>query len=98
MIKEIKITRTQFDEIRKGKKLILLYDKEECMNYEVGDIVRIYSLNKEFRKSRYYFHAQIEKVKKKETDDLDAFILHMKIRIDMPVYLPACKGCDDYGV
>ena len=81
-VKEVKVAKTQFDEIRKGEdELPLLYKKEQCMSYKEGDI--------------YYFHAQVEKMKKKEIDEYEAFILKVRLRLDMPAYL---KGCEEDGV
>lgn len=95
-VKEVKVAKTQFDEIRKGEdELPLLYKKEQCMSYKVGDILKIYSMNKELKKDRYYFHAQVEKMEKKEIDEYEAFILKVRLRLDMPAYL---KGCEEDGV
>lgn len=94
-IKEIKVAKTQFDEIRKGEdELPLLYKKEQYMSYKEGDILKIYSMNKELKKDKYYFHVQVEMVEKKEIDEYEAFIMKVRLRLDMPVYL---KGCDGYN-
>lgn len=94
-IKEIKVAKTQFDEIRRGEEeLPLLYKKEQCMSYKKGDILKVYSMNKELKKDKYYFHVQVEMVEKKEIDEYEAFIMKVRLRLDMPVYL---KGCDGYS-
>ena len=73
-VKEIKVAKTQFDEIRKGEdELPLLYKKEQCMSYKEGDILKIYSMNKELKKDKYYFHVQVEMMEKKEIDELVSF-------------------------
>ena len=61
-IKEIKVAKTQFDEIRKGEdELPLLYRKEQCMSYKEGDILKIYSMNKELKKDVLYWNDDNDK-------------------------------------
>ena len=52
-------------------------------------------MNKELKKGRYYFHVQVEKMEKKEIEEYEAFILKVRLRLDMPTYL---KGCEEDGI
>lgn len=70
-VKEIKVAKTQFDEIRKGEdELPLLYKKEQCMSYKEGDILKIYSMNKELKKTDIIFMFRLKRWKRKKLKNM----------------------------